>query len=318
LSSQARVADISALFPSAVQAFGRRLENVYLSKKIRMMNRMMILALALTWAARAPAQDDAIRLLVRVDDMGMSHAANAGILQSLLEGIGTSAEVMVVTPWLPQAVRMLRENPGIDAGLHLTLTSEWSDLKWRPLTSAPSLVDEWGYFYPFLWPNERAGQGRALREHDWKLEEIEAEFRAQIELAKRVIPNLTHVSGHMGCTNMAPEVAELTRRLCREYGLDIFPEDRGIQRFPGLGGARLSPEEKTLNFIANLEKLAPGTYMFVEHPAIDTPEQQAIGHPGYEEVAYDRMGVLKVLTDPRVKATIEKRGIQLISYADLK
>ncbi len=259
------------------------------------------------------------RLIVRVDDMGCSHATNLGILRSFEEGIATSVEVMAPTPWFPEAVELLKTHPEIDAGLHLTLTSEWSGLKWGPLTRAPGLSDDRGYFYPVIWPNARFGEGRALLESDWTLAEVEAELRAQIELTRREIPQLSHVSGHMGCTGMTEEVQALVRRLCDEYGLAIFPEDHGVERMPGLGGKELSPAEKTANFIAALRRLENGkTYLFVEHPALDTPEQQAIGHPGYDLVAYDRMGVLAVLTDPQVKRVVEELGIELISYAQLK
>lgn len=259
------------------------------------------------------------RLIVRVDDMGCSHATNLGIMRSFELGIATSVEVMVPTAWFPEAVTLLKAYPEIDAGIHLTLTSEWSGLKWGPLTRAPGLSDDWGYFYPVIWPNARFGEGRALLESDWTPAEVEAELRAQIELAKREIPQLSHVSGHMGCTGMTEEVQAMVRRLCDEYGLAIFPEDHDVERMPGLGGKELSPAEKTANFIAALHGLEEGkTYLFVEHPALDTPEQQAIGHPGYDLVAYDRMGVLAVLTDPDVKQTIEVLGIELISYADLR
>jgi hypothetical protein len=44
---------------------------------------------------------------------------------------------------------------------------------------------------------------------------------------------------------------------------------------------------------------------------------RAVGHPGYEDVAQDREGILKTLQSPAVRALIAKRGIQLVSYADL-
>lgn len=258
------------------------------------------------------------RLIVRVDDMGCSHATNLGIMRSFEDGIATSVEVMAPTPWFSEAVRLLKAHPEIDAGLHLTLTSEWSDLKWGPLTKAPSLSDEWGYFYPVIWPNERFGEGRALREHDWKIEEVEAELRAQIELAQREIPQLSHVSGHMGCDNMSEEVQTLVRRLCEEYGIAIFPEDYGVERFPRADVKASSMEERVQQFIEGLNSLQPGkTYLYVAHPALDTPEQQAIGHPGYENVAQDREAVLSVLTDLRVKQTIKDLGVELMSYRGL-
>jgi hypothetical protein len=67
-----------------------------------------------------------------------------------------------------------------------------------------------------------------------------------------------------------------------------------------------------------LEKLEPGLWLFVEHPAYETPEMQAIHHTGYEHVAFDRQAVTEMLTDQRIKDVIEQRGIQLVSYSDLK
>jgi predicted glycoside hydrolase/deacetylase ChbG (UPF0249 family) len=259
-----------------------------------------------------------IRLIIRSDDMGCSHATNEGIVKSYREGIATSIEIMVPAPWFPEAVTMLRDMPDVDVGVHLVLTSEWTNVKWRPLTDAPSLTDERGYFYPVIWPNEHFGEGRALLEHQPRLEEIERELRAQIELAKREIPQLSHLSAHMGCLNMSDETKALFRRLGEDYGLDVFPEDHNVQRVSGLGGAGLSPKQKVKNFIAALEALEPGNWLFVEHPSVDSPEQQAIGHPRYENVAYDRAGVLVVLTHPKVKAVIKKRGIELIGYDDLR
>ena len=57
--------------------------------------------------------------------------------------------------------------------------------------------------------------------------------------------------------------------------------------------------------------------MFLEHPAYDISEVQAIHHIGYENVAADRQGVTEMWTDPAVKATIKAFGIELITYADL-
>ncbi|MFC1597153.1 ChbG/HpnK family deacetylase [Planctomycetota bacterium] len=48
---------------------------------------------------------------------------------------------------------MLRENPALDVGVHLTLTSEWENCKWGPVTEAPSLVDRQGHFFPTTRPS---------------------------------------------------------------------------------------------------------------------------------------------------------------------
>ncbi len=67
-----------------------------------------------------------------------------------------------------------------------------------------------------------------------------------------------------------------------------------------------------------LEGLKPGTYLFVEHPGLNTPEMRAIGHKGYYNVAQDRDAVTEIFTSPKVKKVIDRLGIKLISYKDLK
>lgn len=255
------------------------------------------------------------RLIVRGDDMGFSHSGNEALIKCSREGIQTSIEVLVPTPWFPEAVRLLEENPGIDVGIHLTLTSEWDNVKWRPVSECPSITDEDGYLYPFIWPNNNY-PGRAVMDNQWKIEDIEKEFRAQIELAIKRIPRISHVSGHMGCTGMNDEVRALVKKLTQEYNIDVDMTGVEGARFEG---PHETSAEKKQSFIKMLKGLKAGkTYMFVEHPGINTPELQAISHIGYESVAADRQGVTDIWTDPEIKALVRELGIELISYADLK
>ena len=262
------------------------------------------------------AQPGPPRLIVRGDDMGASHAFNEAIVQCQKDGIQTSIEVIVPSPWFPEAVRMLAELPTSDVGVHLALSSEWDNVKWRPLTDCPSLRDTDGYFYPMISPN-RNYPGRALKENNWQLADVEKEFRAQIELAMARIPQLSHLSGHMGCSGISDEVKVLVRKLAIEYRLDIVPENLSLTSV-GYTGAHKTSAEKIDSFIRTLETLEPGkTYLFVDHPGLDTPEMRAIHHIGYEDVAIDRQGVTDMWTSPRVRDVIAARGIQLISYREL-
>lgn len=258
------------------------------------------------------------RLLVRIDDMGFSHSANVACIETFNQGIARSVEVIVPGPWFEEAAVMLNEHPDLDVGVHLALTSEWKNLKWRPLTNAPSLVDTDGYFYPMIWKNERLPEGSFLAEADWNIEEVERELRAQIEMAIKKIPHVSHVSGHMGCTNLSDETKALVQKLVKEYNLEVSPEEHKLQRAPRWSGNELSPEEKEANFIKMLGELNPGTYMTVEHPAYDDDEMSTVGHVGYENVAEDREGVTRVLTSDVVKNAIKKYGVELISYKDLR
>jgi hypothetical protein len=132
-----------------------------------------------------PAPREEIRLLVRSDDMGAAHGINEGCFRSVKDGIARSIEVIVPGPWFLEAARMLKELPNVDVGIHLCLTSEWEKVKWRPLTSAPSLVDKDGYFYPMVRQRKDFPPGTALLDAPPKLDEVERELRAQIEAGKK-------------------------------------------------------------------------------------------------------------------------------------
>src|SRR5882762_9239451 len=122
----------------------------------------------------------ATRLVIRGDDMGYTHSGNEALIKCYKEGIETSIEVIVASPWFPEAVKLLQQNPGVDIGIHLALTSEWDNLKWRPLTDCPSLRDSNGYFYPKVFPDKNY-PGQSIVENHGGIADIEKEFRAQIE-----------------------------------------------------------------------------------------------------------------------------------------
>ncbi|MBN2806332.1 MAG: polysaccharide deacetylase family protein [Prolixibacteraceae bacterium] len=282
------------------------------------MNRILTLfsAMIMTMISLSAQDSLALKLLIRADDIGSSHAANRACIDAYVNGIARSVEIMVCCPWFPEAAKMLNENPGYDVGIHLMLTSEWDNIKWRPLTYSPSLVDSNGYFFPMVWPNDNYPPHRTLKESNWKIKEIEQELRAQIELALKHIPQVSHVSNHMGFTGMDQQVRELVKKLAFEYGLGTeMPSE--LKRFPGWSHEAKTLEEKVADFVENINQLAPGTYLFVEHPAYNEPEMQATGHTGYEHVAIDREHVTRVFTSPEVIKSIHKKGVKLVGYNDL-
>jgi len=257
------------------------------------------------------------RLLVRADDMGASRSINMAIVKAYKDGIVRSAEVMVPGPWFEEAVALANENPGLDIGVHITLTSEWTNVKWRPLTLVESLMDENGYFFAFVWPNEKYPGGSIL-ENEWKIEDIEKEVRAQIEMALKRIPHISHLSAHMGCLSFSDETRQLYKRLAKEYGLYISTEENSkVTPFPKWSGMDIDKSEKLKNLLENIKSLQPGTYLLVEHPAFNDLETQGMGHQGYENVAEDREGVTYVFTHKRAKALIKMKNIELISYKDI-
>ncbi len=248
--------------------------------------------------------------------MGMAHAVNVACLESVTEGIARSIEVIVPAPWFLEAVAMLKEHPEIDVGVHLDLTSEWSGVKWGPVRKdVPSLVDENGHFHPTTNQFRNWPRSEGIAESGWKIEEVESELRAQIEMALRLLPKVTHLSAHMGTATSTPDLRALTERLANEYDLPLqLPNAQRAGRF---GSKSDSPEDRVEAMLELIDGLTPGLWLLVEHPGLDTPEMRAIGHKGYENVAEDRAAVTHVFTHPRVKAAIERKGVKLVSYADV-
>lgn len=270
--------------------------------------KKLLLSIAIYLVAVQATQ--AQRLIVRMDDLGVTHATNLAIIKCYEEGIGRSAEVMSVCPWFMEAANMLKEYPGLDVGVHITLCCEWAGFKWRPLTDCPSLCDEDGYLI-----------GKTQNPNA-TLEDVEKEMRAQIELAMKYIDNVTHITDHCMWT-MRPEFKELAIRVAEEYGLRYqgqgdYDAEIGIESLPmGFGGGNRAP--RLLDAIKKMEK--GKTYWTIEHPSLDNEEMRGI----YEVTARgekryagpDRQDVTNAFTDPEIMQYIKENGIELVSFGDV-
>lgn len=259
-----------------------------------------------------------IRVAFKADDMGAAHGINVGTIEAYQRGVVTSTDVIVPGPWFMEAVKLLGDNPGLDVGIHLTLTSEWESIKWRPLTAAQSFVDRDGYFFPMVWPNSKFPPGSAMMEAKLDLQEVERELRAQIETARRLIPRVSFLSAHMGAVTATPELRTLVRRLSRGYNLPL--QEDAQQKAAWLRDVYASTdsgEVKGKKLAQRLESLSPGTYIHLDHAGVDTPEMRALGHEGYRHVAQDRSANLQAWTSGEVKNVIKRRGIELIRISAL-
>ena len=150
------------------------------------------------------------QVVIHEDDVGMTHGSNTAFVELSEIGTCSSGSVMVPCPWFPEAAEIARANPTLDLGVHLTLTSEQVRYRWRPLTAPPpsaGLSDESGYFWPDV-PRARKADPKV----------VEAEMRAQIEMALAAGIDATHLDAHMG-TAQTPEFVAIYRRLGHEFGL---------------------------------------------------------------------------------------------------
>jgi predicted glycoside hydrolase/deacetylase ChbG (UPF0249 family) len=278
--------------------------------------RLPVLALAVSALLLQPAPSGEIRLIVKGDDMGAAHGINVGTIEAYTAGILRTTNVIVPGPWFPEAVALLRAHPGLDVGVHLAITSEWDAVKWRPLTSAASIVDADGYFRPLVAPRPGATPGTSIKEAPWRLDEIERELRAQLDAAKKHLPQATYTWYHMGFTSLAPEVRDLAATLTREYGL-VQPMDLGVTSIGRIYDSTDSGAVKADKLAARLETLEPGLWLHIDHASTDDAEMRAIGHRGYTHVAADRRANVEMWTSPRVREVVDRRKIRLTTYRDL-
>src|SRR3989441_8854383 len=148
----------------------------------------------------------AVSLIIRTDDIGMSHSVNMAMQKLVSTGMPVSVSVLFVCPWYQEAVEILKQHPTVSVGIHLALNSEWKNYRWGPVagsTAVPSLVDENGFFFP---------SSEALHQHNPNVAEVEKELRAQIDRALRSGVKIDYVDFHMGTATRYPEFREVTER----------------------------------------------------------------------------------------------------------
>jgi predicted glycoside hydrolase/deacetylase ChbG (UPF0249 family) len=281
----------------------------------------IILTAALVGVAAPGGEDESAnqdsakrpRLIIRLDDVGFCHAANMSAERILSEGVCTSISVIVNTPWLDEAVEILKRHPEVSVGVHLTLNAEWREYRWGPVlphTEVPSLVDADGNFFP---------SRKAFFANNPDTDEVERELRAQIRLALRKGLPLSYVDYHMGTAMSTPELQRVVERLAAEFKL-------GISQYFGETYAptvyRAAPDEKCTEAIRIIEQMTkPKLYLFVLHPGMNTPELAAmtdLNPTGVKPMAVHRQAVTDLLCSKAFKSALEQQRIQLTNYSDLR
>lgn len=253
-----------------------------------------------------------VYLVIRSDDAGMSHSVNMALEKLIATGLPVSVSVMFPTPWYQETVELLKRNPNVSVGIHLTLNSEWKNYRWGPVlgrTAVPSLVDADGYFFP---------SADALHQNHPNLKEVESELRAQIDRARKSGLKIDYVDYHMGTALRYPEFREITERLAKEYGLGMS-EYFGDQRHDPQYEA--APPDKTDSLVAMVDRLKPKFNLVVTHVGIDNAELGALIDMNTSgplpDMSKNRQGELDALTSPRFRDALKAHNIQLLTYRQL-
>ena len=263
---------------------------------------------------------DARLLIINADDFGMCHANNAAIARLLQERVVTSTTLMTPCPWAPHAIQFLQDHPEIAFGVHLTLVRDFAAYRWGPLASRNavlSLLDATGFFYR----NERIPELLAVA----KLDEVEREFRAQINAVFSANLAPTHLDWHCLADGGRPDIFELTVRLAKEHGLALRVHDRAhaetCQRdgLPAndhgvLDSYHMDPADKPALYAQLLRDLPPGLTEWAVHPSLGNAEAQALEPDTWlvRRADYD------FLISREARDLLDEEGIILLNYRPLQ
>lgn len=273
-------------------------------------------------------------VVIHTDDIGVSAASVAAARELWGAGIISSSAVMVPCAWFPAAAALCRENPGIDMGVHLTLTCEWSSMRWGPVHTRDrrsGLMDAEG----FMHRTTRDAQAHA--DVAAAVVEMEVQIRAALDAGIDV----THIDSHMG-TVFHPAFLHAYVALGRKYAVpamlprldehglrrwgfdhDAIPpmlrqlaalEESGAVLFDHIVGMPLDrPESRVAQVCAALDSLPSGVSYFIIHPQHDTPEARAMGRD-YVARAADHAAFM----DERVRAHIRATGLHVVGMRDVR
>lgn len=226
-------------------------------------------------------------LIVNADDFGVCDGVNRGIVEAHERGIVTSTSLMVNGRAAAQAAAYGRRRPALAVGLHLEL-GHWR-VRRRPWSRASS---------------------------ETKLQSVVArDARAQLDRFRRLLGrDPTHLDSHHH-RHRVDLLRPVFEAMGRELGVPVRHLDPGV-RFQGEfyghdGAGRPAPQAiSPAALVGILERLPPGT---VELGC----------HPGYTEglrewYREERVQEVRSLCDPQVRAAVDRLGIALISFADLR
>jgi predicted glycoside hydrolase/deacetylase ChbG (UPF0249 family) len=262
-------------------------------------------------------------LVINADDLGMAHSVNRATFEAFEKRWITSSTILVPCPWFAEVARYAREHPEADLGIHLALNSEWTTLRWGPVSgpdAVPSLLAPDG-FLPL-------DQGPIVAKA--RPEEVERELRAQIEMALRAGIRPTHFDTHMDTLMQSAPLVRIYRRLGREYGVPLRASwDRVLpEGEPAWGPETLLDSSLTFEgapprseWRAAYEKLLaplkPGVYELGIHLAHDDEEMRGatFDHPDWG--AAWRQSDLDTVGSAEFRRFLQDQGFVLVGWKEL-
>jgi chitin disaccharide deacetylase len=263
-------------------------------------------------------------LVIHADDLGMNHSVNRATFEALEKRWITSASIMVPCPWFPEVAKWAREHPDADVGIHQALNSEWTTLRWGPVSpkdKVPSLLDPDGYL-PLDTP--------AVAQNA-KLSEVENELRAQIDRAQYAGIHLTHLDTHMGALFASTDLYKVYQKMGYTYDLPILEAMGGTHAPTGSSPPaeevlvqkviEIDPGVDAKNWASwyrkQLESLAPGVYQVIVHLAYDDEEMRGATYDHPDWGAAWRQHDLDMVKSAEFRQFLKEQGFVLVGWREL-
>jgi predicted glycoside hydrolase/deacetylase ChbG (UPF0249 family) len=266
---------------------------------------------------------DARVLIVNCDDFGMHDAINAAVVDSIENGIASSASLMLPCPAAASAMRLLRERPHIPFGIHLALIRDSREDCWGPIAAkadVPSLLDPGtGELYV-----DTPAQRTALLA-EARLTDIERELRAQIDAVVDAGLAPTHLDWHCLADGGRADILDLAMVLAEEYGLAArvwLDEGRRKAREQGkpvvdnafLDSYAIGLDGRAETCARMLRELPRGLTEWAVHPAHGDEPRQTIEPSGWQIRRSDHA----FLTSAQAREILEQESITLSDYRPLQ
>jgi chitin disaccharide deacetylase len=271
---------------------------------------------------------DSKLLIIHADDLGLAHAVNTASIKAFENKGITSGSIMVPCPWALEIIAYAKEHPGLDVGIHLTLTAEWELYKWggiNPSDQIQSLLDKNNYFYPSV-----EELGKAV-----KIPDALKEMKAQIDKVINAGIQPTHIDTHMGSVLATPELVQAYLGLSDTYHLPVLFPRAYLSWFPPEIAKELGKkiflldylymlDEKTVtpNWIdayrKGVESLQPGLNEIIVHLSEDNAEMQAISRNHKDYGSEWRQHDLDLVSGKEFKDILKSNNVILIGWKDVR
>ncbi len=248
-------------------------------------------------------------LIINVDDIGIHDGAVEAAVETITDGVAASGSVMTVCPGTSAALELLTAHPEVPVGVHLTLTRDFPGVNWSPLTRGRSIQQQGR----FLGIEQR---DRLLAQADAR--EVEAEFRAQIEVFLDTGLRPTHLDWHCLADGGREDLFDLTLALAEEYrtGIRAWSDHgrrtlrrrgRASQNQPFLDSFAVPLAQKQEYMLAQIRAVPHGLSEWAMHPARPTAADI-----GSKVRSTDR----DVLMAPTTRRALQDEGVTVLGYGD--